>query len=230
MNNVLRKIITSLFVATMTFACTNAQVFAPTSEDVSSQQLTADQQATLQAALNDPTVLKMVKDAANDPNSVIVSSPDLMHLMQQQVRLQTQAGMVEALKRLNDNINKKDEKKGWVDVYVVDSVKKLAISVVGFCGLIVFVRFTAPVWSPTLVTIAKEFRPVVREIVKEGMGVAGDIAKETAKSGAHGIVDAAVDTATDVTYGNWINGKYAQSIAAGVGLLVGAVKIGRWIF
>jgi len=230
MNNVLRKIVTSLFVVTVTFACTNAQVFAPAPEDASSQQLTQDQQATLQAALNDPTVLKMVKDAANDPNSVIVSSPDLMHLMQQQVRLQTQAGMVEALKKLNDNINKKDEKKGWVDVYVVDNVKKLAVSVVGFCGLVIFVRFTAPVWSPTLVTIAKEFRPVVREIVKEGMGVAGDIAKEAAKGGAHGIVNTAVDTATDVTYGNWINGKYAQAIASGAALLIGAVKVGRWIF
>lgn len=229
MNNVLRKIITSLFVATMTFACTNAQVFAPAPEDVSSQQLTPDQLATLRAALNDPTVLKMVKEAANDPNSVIVSSPDLMNLMQQQVRLQTQAGMIEALKKLNENINKKEEKKGgWIDLYVVDSVKKIAISVVGFCGLIIFVRFTAPVWSPTLVTIAKEFRPVVREIVKEGMGVAGDVAKETAKSGANGIIDAAVDTATDVTYGNWIKGKYAQAIASMALLAVGAVKVGSW--
>jgi len=226
MNSVLRKITQSFFVAVMIFAYTNAQVLAPEPEDILSQQLTPDQQATLQAALNDPAVLNMVKNAANDPNSVIVPSPVLMKVMQQQVQIET----IAALKNLNNNINKKEEKKGWVDVYVVDNVKKLAVSVVGFCGLVIFVRFTAPVWSPSLVKIAKEFRPMIREIVKEGVGAVGDVAKETAKGGAHGIVDTAVDAATDITFGNWMNGRYAQAIAAGATLFVGAVKIGRWIF
>jgi len=150
MNSILKKIITSLLATVITIACANAQLKEPLTPKSASQQQPVTL-VQLMEALNDPAVLKMVQDAAKDPNSVIISSPELIKLMQDKVQLQITLEMLEAIKK----ITKKEEKKGWAQEKL-DTLKSLGWLFLGSQAFLIAFYCTHPLWGRLVKGVSKQ--------------------------------------------------------------------------
>jgi hypothetical protein len=164
-------------VTVVTVACADAQIFvSPSAPKSGSQQQSVTREQLMAAALNDPAVLAMAQEvAAKNPNSVIISSPELIKLMQDKVHLQINLEMLESIKK----ITKKDEKKGWAQEKL-DTLKCLGLIFLGSQAFLALAYCSHPLWGRLVrgvsMQVVDDFTPAIDQLVNHTIPVVDRVA------------------------------------------------------